>query len=135
MNPPVTPSRPYAESLSGLVERVTYFNEENGFAVLKVKVKGHREPVTIVGSLPSVSPGEWLTAQGNWIQDRECGPQFKANITSCLQPVAHFQPPVDDRNRISPSLKRSATGQYRPPASGNELTCLNCACQESTVEE
>ena len=48
MNPPVTPSRSYAESLSGLVERVTYFNEENGFAVLKVKVKGHRDPVTIV---------------------------------------------------------------------------------------
>ena len=36
MNPPVTPSRPYAESLSGLIERVTYFNEENGFVVLEV---------------------------------------------------------------------------------------------------
>ena len=62
MSSPPPSARPHAESLSGLVERVTFFNEENGFAVLKVKVKGHREPVTIVGSLPSVSPGEWLTA-------------------------------------------------------------------------
>jgi exodeoxyribonuclease V alpha subunit len=54
----------FAESLSGLIERVTFFNEENGFAVLKVKAKGHRDLVTVVGSLPSVSPGEWLTAQG-----------------------------------------------------------------------
>ncbi len=88
MNPTVPSARPYAESLSGLVERVTYFNEENGFAVLKVKVKGHREPVTIVGSLPSVSPGEWLTAQGNWIQDREFGPQFKAELLSSTAPTS-----------------------------------------------
>jgi hypothetical protein len=29
--------KPIAESLSGLIERVTFFNEENGYAVLKVK--------------------------------------------------------------------------------------------------
>ena len=49
-----------AESLNGLVERVTYFNEENGFAVIRTKVKGHRDLVTVVGSLPSVTPGEWM---------------------------------------------------------------------------
>jgi exodeoxyribonuclease V alpha subunit len=53
---------PVAESLSGLIERVTFFNEDNGYGVLKVKAKGHRDLVTVVGSLPSVSPGEWLTA-------------------------------------------------------------------------
>jgi len=58
------------ESLSGLIERVTFFNEENGFGVLKVKAKGHRDLVTVVGSLPSVSPGEWLTAQGRWVQEK-----------------------------------------------------------------
>ncbi len=51
------------ESLSGLIERVTFFNEENGFGVLKVKAKGHRDLVTVVGSLPSVGAGEWLTAR------------------------------------------------------------------------
>src|SRR5215468_3867043 len=70
------------ESLSGLVERVTFFNEENGFAVLKVKVSGQRDLVTIVGSLASVSPGEWVTAQGRWTQNKEFGPQFSAELLS-----------------------------------------------------
>ena len=47
------------ESLSGLIERVTFFNEDNGFGVLKAKAEGHRDLITVVGSLPSVSAGEW----------------------------------------------------------------------------
>ena len=57
---PRTPS----EEIAGLVERVTFFNEESGFAVLRVKVRGQRDLVTVLGSLPSVSAGEWLTAKG-----------------------------------------------------------------------
>jgi hypothetical protein len=45
----------FPESLSGLIERVTFHNEDTGFAVLKVKAKGHRDLVTVVGSL--ASPG------------------------------------------------------------------------------
>ena len=74
------------ESLSGLIERVTFFNEENGFAVLKVRVKGQREEVTVVGSLPSANPGEWLTAQGRWVQDREFGRQFRAELLASSPP-------------------------------------------------
>ena len=54
--------------------------------MLKVKAKGHRDLVTVVGSLPSVSPGEWLTAQGRWVQDREFGLQFKAEMLSSTAP-------------------------------------------------
>jgi exodeoxyribonuclease V alpha subunit len=50
------PLRP-AESLSGLIERVTFHNDENGFAVLQIKARGHRDLVTAIGSLASVSPG------------------------------------------------------------------------------
>jgi exodeoxyribonuclease V alpha subunit len=75
------------ESLTGLIERVTFFNEENGFAVLKVKVKGQREPVTVVGSLPSVSAGEWLTAEGQWVRDREFGLQFKSHLLNSTAPT------------------------------------------------
>ena len=78
---------PYAESLSGLIERVTFFNEDNGYGVLKVKAKGHRDLVTVVGSLPFVSAGEWLTAQGRWVQDREFGLQFKAEILTSTAPT------------------------------------------------
>jgi exodeoxyribonuclease V alpha subunit len=75
------------ESLSGLIERVTFFNEENGYAVLKVKAKGHRDQVTIVGSLPAVSAGEWVTAEGHWVQDREFGLQFKAELLNSTAPT------------------------------------------------
>jgi len=54
---PVQPSQ-HVESLSKLIERVTFFNEENGWAVLKVKAKGQLDLVTIVGALPSVSDSE-----------------------------------------------------------------------------
>jgi exodeoxyribonuclease V alpha subunit len=77
----------HAESVSGLVERVTFHNEENGFAVLQVKAKGHRDLVTVVGSLPSVSAGEWLTAEGRWVQDREFGQQFKAELLQSSAPT------------------------------------------------
>jgi hypothetical protein len=40
----------FAESLSGLIERVTFFNDDTGLGVLKVKAKGHRDLVTVVGS-------------------------------------------------------------------------------------
>ncbi len=83
--PPQTPSP--IESLSGLIERVTFFNEENGFAVLQVKVRGQRDEVAVVGSLPSVSPGEWLTAEGRWVQDREFGRQFKAELLTSTPPT------------------------------------------------
>jgi exodeoxyribonuclease V alpha subunit len=76
-----------AESLAGLVERVTFFNEDSGFAVLKLKVKGHRDLVTLVGSLPSVSPGEWINAQGRWVRDREHGLQFQAELLTSTPPT------------------------------------------------
>src|ERR1039458_6265335 len=74
------------DKLSGLIERVTYFNEETGFGVLRVKVGGHRDLVTVVGSLPSASAGEWLTAEGAWIRDREHGLQLKATVLKTVPP-------------------------------------------------
>ncbi len=71
-----------------MIERVTFFNEENGFAVLKVKVKGQREETTVVGSLPSVNAGEWLTAEGHWVRDREFGLQFHADLLKSTAPTS-----------------------------------------------
>jgi exodeoxyribonuclease V alpha subunit len=68
-----------SESLSGIVERVTFHNEDNGFCVLRVKAKGLRELATVVGHAPSVTAGEFLDASGTWIVDREHGRQFKAD--------------------------------------------------------
>jgi exodeoxyribonuclease V alpha subunit len=82
-----TPATRPVENLSGLIERVTFFNEENGFAVLKVQVKGQRELLTVVGSLPSVSAGEWVTAEGQWVHDKEFGHQFKAELLRSSAPT------------------------------------------------
>jgi len=70
-----------------LIERVTFHNEDTGFGVFKVKTKGHRDLVTVVGSLASVSPGEWLTAQGQWVQDKEYGQQFRAEMLKSTAPT------------------------------------------------
>jgi len=74
------------DKLSGIVERVTYHNPENGFAVLRVQVPGRRGLVTVVGHLPSVVAGEYVEAVGAWVQDREHGPQFKATELRSMPP-------------------------------------------------
>jgi exodeoxyribonuclease V alpha subunit len=76
-----------SEEIAGLVERVTFFNPESGFSVLRVHVRGQRDPVTVLGSLPSVSAGEWLTAEGWWVRDKEHGLQFKAKILKTIPPT------------------------------------------------
>ena len=76
-----------SEEIAGLVERVTFFNEESGFAVLRVKVRGQRELVTVLGSLPSVSAGEWLAAKGWWVRDKQHGLQFKAQVLKAIPPT------------------------------------------------
>ena len=58
------------EVLAGLVERVTFHNPENGFCVLRTRARGHRDLVTVVGHAAMVAPGEWITASGEWVNDR-----------------------------------------------------------------
>ena len=76
------------ESLSGSVERVTFFNEENGFAVLRVKIKGRPEAVTCLCALPAVHAGEWLEAEGAWLRDPIHGLQFKATSAHASAPTS-----------------------------------------------
>src|SRR5262249_26681032 len=76
------------EVLTGLVERVTYQNAENGFCVLRVKARGQRELVTLVGHAAAISAGEWVTATGNWVNDRTHGQQFKARFLKTSAPTS-----------------------------------------------
>ncbi len=68
----------HEERLAGSVERVTFHSEESGFSVLRLKVRGRREPVTVVGTAASPSPGEFMECVGSWHNDRTHGMQFKA---------------------------------------------------------
>ena len=76
------------EVLAGLVERVTYQNAENGFCVIRVKARGHRDLVTVVGHAAVISAGEWITASGEWTNDRTHGQQFKARFLKTSAPTS-----------------------------------------------
>src|SRR5437588_9670375 len=74
------------EVLAGLVERVTYHNTENGFCVLRARARGHRDLVTVVGHAATISAGEWITASGEWVNDRTHGQQFKSRFMRTSAP-------------------------------------------------
>jgi exodeoxyribonuclease V alpha subunit len=76
------------ETLKGFIERVTYHNPENGFAVLRVKIKGRDDLITVVGSTTSVTAGEHVEASGRWVIDREHGQQFKAEEMTTTHPAS-----------------------------------------------
>ncbi len=64
------------EYLSGIVERITYNNEENGFSVIKIKSRGYAELVTVVGNLAAVNVGAAIRLKGDWRHDSKYGRQF-----------------------------------------------------------
>ena len=78
---------PPKETLVGSVERVTFHNDDNGFAVLKVKARGKRDLVPVVGHVASISAGEFIHAVGVWITDRTHGLQFKADFLKTTPPT------------------------------------------------
>ncbi len=84
----ITPQPDTGEMLAGLVERVTYHNAENGFCVLRTRARGHRDVVTVVGHAAVISPGEWIMASGQWINDRTHGQQFKARFLRTSAPTS-----------------------------------------------
>lgn len=80
------PNKTTEEYLGGSVERVTFHSEESGFAVLRVKVRGRRELVTVVGKAMTVTAGEFVDCRGIWINNREYGLQFQANDMRVVLP-------------------------------------------------
>ncbi len=75
------------EQLQGAVERVTFHSEATGFCVLRTKVKGNRDVVTVIGSAPSITAGEYIECRGIWINDKKHGLQFKADYLKAIQPT------------------------------------------------
>ena len=88
VEPDLTNKATLRDGVEGMVERVTYHNEETGFSVLRVQVRGKRDLVTVVGNVADVSAGEWVTAQGVWVQDRDHGLQLKAEFIKTSEPTS-----------------------------------------------
>lgn len=82
-----TPPTENVDRLSGSLERVTFHSEETGFCVLRVKVAGQRDLVTVTGAAASVTPGEYLECTGSWHNDRTHGMQFKAGHIKMVPPT------------------------------------------------
>jgi exodeoxyribonuclease V alpha subunit len=71
------------ELLGGLIERVTFHKTGNGFCVLRIKGRGYRELVTVMGHAATVNGGEWVTASGVWVTDRVHGQQSRFSENFC----------------------------------------------------
>ena len=67
-----------AQVLEGTVSAVIYQNEENGYTILRLDCG--EEETTVVGSMPGISPGEYLSVRGRWTRHPTYGPQFKAEV-------------------------------------------------------
>ncbi len=88
------------DTISGAVERITYYNAENGYTVLRLRPDtklaqrfAHKSSLsadglaTVVGTLPELSPGEHLRLQGQWDNHPKHGPQFKAEVCEQTLPA------------------------------------------------
>ncbi|HWR21201.1 MAG TPA: ATPase, T2SS/T4P/T4SS family, partial [Verrucomicrobiae bacterium] len=80
------PVRSY-DTLQGTLERITYVNEENHYVVARLQVSGRRDLATIVGNLPTVTPGETLKLTGEWVQHNRYGEQFKIETFETITPA------------------------------------------------
>ena len=86
------------DKLSGSVERITYYNPENGYSVLRLRPETSRHQpatalsmdglVTVVGNLPELTPGEHLRLQGLWDSHPKHGKQFKVEICEQALPAS-----------------------------------------------
>ncbi|HVA92453.1 MAG TPA: ATP-dependent RecD-like DNA helicase [Chloroflexota bacterium] len=78
---------PASETVTGTVERITFYNPENGFSVVKLRIRGRRDPVSVVGTLPACQPGEILVLVGQWHIDARHGAQFQPTNAVISQPT------------------------------------------------
>ncbi len=82
------------DTLTGSVERITYYNPENGYSVIRIQPDQHQVPggaredlATVVGNLPELSPGEHLRLTGSWKNHPKHGLQFQTETCEQILPA------------------------------------------------
>jgi len=75
------------ESLGGIIDRVIYHNEANGFSVLRLRLPHRAEPGVVVGNAALVRAGDHVECRGQWVNDRVRGMQFKAQSIEVVPPT------------------------------------------------
>ena len=81
------------QQVEGSVSSIIFQNEENGYTILRLDHRG--EELTVVGTMPGVSPGEYLSVRGRWVRHATYGAQFKAEtverrLPQGLKEVYHY---------------------------------------------
>lgn len=92
------------QKLRCVVERITYQNPENGYSVMRVKVKGYNDLVTLVGNLLEVPAGSVLLCEGDWKVDKRYGNQFVAESWEEVMPATIYG--------IEKYLRSTRSGDY-----------------------
>ena len=82
------------DSLTGSVERITFYNPENGYSVLRLRPDQRKIPglnrdglTTVTGNLPELAPGEHLRLQGRWTNHPKHGMQFQVEVCEQTLPA------------------------------------------------
>lgn len=73
-----------------VIEGITFQNQENGWSVLKVRVKDYSEPVTLVGSILDEPVGAVLLCEGNWKVNKKYGRQFEVETYEEVMPATAY---------------------------------------------
>jgi len=76
--------------IHGLLERITYHNEESDFVVAKLREKDKKDLTTIVGNLSGINPGESLKLNENWVHNKRFGEQFQVETFEVTIPATLF---------------------------------------------
>ncbi|HYP41686.1 MAG TPA: ATP-dependent RecD-like DNA helicase [Chloroflexia bacterium] len=64
------------EVVDGVLEKITYINEEHGYIIARLKVPRQKQLLTIAGHLAGVNIGEGLRLEGKWVNHPQYGRQF-----------------------------------------------------------
>ena len=74
------------QSYKGFIDRLTYYNPENGYTIARLVVEGQRERIAIVGTLASIEEGESIEVEGAWTNHPKYGKQFKVEHYKAVYP-------------------------------------------------
>ena len=74
-------------TIEGAVARITYVSEESQYVVARLDVAGRSDPVTIVGTVLSLTPGETLRVHGRWSHHPKFGEQFRVDRYEPIVPA------------------------------------------------
>jgi len=88
-------AKPAKETLRGVVERITYHNEETGYTVAKLTPErrmesssfGRAAEIAVVGTMIGVNVGESVELSGQWTIHAEYGKQFTVEQMRAILPA------------------------------------------------